>query len=339
MKLGILVGEEKWTFFREISEDLAAHFQTDIYERKKYNSPILYDRINHWAYRKGMRDMLRRNDVCFFEWASELLMVATHMPKECAIVTRLHSFELYKWAPTINWDAVDRVILVSKAMQELFLDEYPGQNHKTAVIYNGTSLETFKPVVRSNNQLRLGMLCAINPVKRIYEVVLALAELRERGFEGRLHIAGEPKGDYRYLVALVRTVERLDLQDNVSFDGFIIDTPTWLQNIDIFISNSYWEGQQVALLEAMASGCYCLSHFWDGAEEVLPAEYIYNTDSDLQRKIINYCQMTGGEKAEHRSRMRCLAEEKFDISRIKVQIRHVIEEVGANKTWKSTIRQ
>jgi glycosyltransferase involved in cell wall biosynthesis len=330
MKLGIFVGEEMWTFFREITEDLAVHYQTEIYKRKRYNTPLFYGRLDRWSYRKGIRDVLNRNDVCFFEWASDLLMTASHMPKRSAIITRLHSFELYEWAPKINWDAVDKVILVSKAMQGMFGELYPDHYHKSIVIYNGRSLDAFQPPVQRNFHFKIGMLCAITPIKRIYEVILAVADLRDKGFDIRLHIAGEPKGDYRYAAALKRLVDILNLQSIVSFDGFVTDTPVWLHTIDIFISNSYWEGQQVALLEAMASGCYCLSHFWDGAEEMLPQENLYVTESELQQKIIDYYEMSDAERSRGNEQLRTIAIEKFDIEETKVLVRNVIEDVRAS---------
>jgi glycosyltransferase involved in cell wall biosynthesis len=151
-----------------------------------------------------------------------------------------------------------------------------------------------------------------------------LANLRSRGFNARLQIAGEPKGDYRYEAALHRLVEKLNLQESVYFDGFINDTQNWLQNIDIFISNSFWEGQQVALLEAMASGCYCLSHIWAGAEEMLPQENLFVTGSDLQQKIIEYSRLSESERHNSQEALRAIACDKFDIERTKVQVRQAI---------------
>ncbi len=329
-KIGVFVGEEMWTFFNEIYNDLNARYQTEVYKEKIYNTPLLYGRLNRWVFNRQLRSMLRRNDICFFEWASELLMHASHMPKECAIVTRLHSFELYEWAPKINWDAVDKIILISHAMQRQFVALYPDQQHKTEVVYNGRSLDAFSPPDKKDFNFRLGMLCHIKPIKRIYEVILMLYELRQKGYKATLSIAGEAQsaGDLRYQAAIHRLVKELGLSNAVSFDGYVSDAPGWLQNIDIFISNSFWEGQQVALLEAMASGCYCLSHFWAGAKEMLPPENLYITENDLQEKIIAYSKLPEAEKEAQRAQLRSIACEKFDIERTKAGIRHVIEQVS-----------
>ena len=329
-KIGIFVGEEMWTFFREIYSDLNARYQIEVYREKIYNTPLLYGRLNRWAFNSQMRSMLRRNDVCFFEWASNLLMHASKMPKQCAVVTRLHSFELYEWAPQINWNAVDKIILISHAMQRQFAALYPEQAHKTVVVYNGRSLNAFYPPAKKTFNFQLGMLCHLKPIKRIYETILMLYELRQKGYRATLSIAGEASSarDLRYKAALTRLVKELNLSNAVNFNGYVNNVSGWLQNIDIFISNSFWEGQQVALLEAMASGCYCLSHFWAGAEEMLPPENLYITEADLQQKIITYANLSETEKAAQHAHLRNLAVKNFDIERTKAGIRQVIEQVN-----------
>jgi glycosyltransferase involved in cell wall biosynthesis len=327
-RLGIFVGEHgNWTFFNEIYADLAKRYQTDVFVEKKYNIPLLYGRYNRWSYRNGIKQIVGRNDICFFEWASELLVEATHMPKKCAMVTRLHSYELYAWAPKVNWDHVDRIILVSKAMGEKFCAIYPDHAHKTTVIYNAKPLDLFAPVEKPFT-LQLGMLCSLNPRKRVYEIIMMLSELRARGYDAHLHIAGgELHGaDFdEYHVALHLLVSKLGLEGKVSFYDHISDTAGWLRNIDIFISNSYWEGHQVALVEAMATACQCYSHFWDGVEEVLPPENIYATENELCAKIIAYSQLSDAERYNLRMKMRAIACEMFDANRQHQEIVQVVE--------------
>lgn len=327
LKLGLFVGEENWTFFNEIYEDLSAHFETEVFKQRTYNTPIFYGRLNRWKFFRDLKRLLTVSDVCFFEWTSELLAEATQFPKECRIITRLHSFEIYDWAPKINWDNVDSVILLSKAMQQRFCDLYPKHGHKTVVVHNGISLEKFSPASPRDFQCRLGMLCSINPIKRVYETVLLLYGLHRQGMTtATLHIAGVAADDFRYFASIQSLVDRLGLNGIVTFDGLITDTPTWLKNIDIFISNSFWEGQQTALLEAMATGVYCLSHHWAGAEEILPLENLYFTEEEAKKKITKYYGFSDLRKQDLQTMMRTIACEKFDIERTKTQIRQMISE-------------
>lgn len=332
--VGVLVGEGgNWNFFHEIFTDLAQSYETRVYREQVYNTPLLYGRLNRWAQRRRIRSLLRHSDLCFFEWASELLAVATHLPRNCPIITRLHAFELSAWAPRINWERVDKIILVSEAMARQFVARYPQCAHKICVVHNGVSLQRFTPAARPSG-LELGMLCAVAPRKRLYEAVIMLAGLhRQCDQAARLHIGGSWSDGWEseeYYEALRGLVRRLGLDDYVVFHGHVTDTPGWLRQIDIFISNSYREGQQVALLEAMATGCCCFSHVWDGAEEVLPPEYLYTTDAELQAKINAYVQQPEEERRTRRARMRAIAEERFDIETTKAKIRAIIDETMAH---------
>ncbi len=331
LKVGVFVGEGgNWTFLREIYDDLVARYPVEVYQKREYDVPLLHGRLNRWAYREGIRSVLRRNDVSYFEWASELLAPASQLPKRHKIVTRLHSYEIFAWAPKVNWDHVDGVILVSQAMKRKFEALYPAQAHKTTVVYYGKPLDKFTPAQREFD-FSLGMLCGIHPIKRIYEVILAVHELHAQGYRPHLYIGGARiyvAPGSRYWFAVHRLVEMLKLEDAVTFHGHVADPAQWLRGIDVFISNSYWEGQQNALLEAMATGCYCLSHNWDGADEVVPEENLYITNGELCDKIVRYAEMPAVEKERQRAKMRAIAETKFDIRDTCIGIRAVLEEVA-----------
>jgi len=332
-EIGIFVGENgKWSFFRDIYADLNLHYTTHVFEEKSYKTPFFAERVNRWAYNHRMNSMLQQRDLCFFEWASELLAPASHLPKKSAIITRMHAYELYVWAPKINWAHVDKVICVSQHMKQKFSELYPSHAQKAEVIYNGVALERFKPPTQRTGTLHLGMLCHIHPVKRIYEAILMVYGLKQQGYTPHLFIGGGrwPGGYFDdYYVATQRLIEKLGLQADVTLDGPVEDTPAWLQKIDLFISNSYWEGLQVALLEALAAGCYCLAHGWDGAEEVIPAANLYMTDAELQQKIIEFFNLPAVVKSERHAEMRAIACEKFDAERQKTAIRRLIEETLA----------
>ena len=330
--LGVLVGEGgNWKFFRDIFADLSRCYETRVYQEPVYNTPLLYGRLNRWAVRHRIRSLLRGSDLCFFEWASELLAVATHMPKYCPIITRLHAFELHAWAPRINWDRVDKIIVVSEAMARRFVTRYPQYADRIRVVHNGVSLQRFTPAPRPDG-LELGMLCTIVPLKRLYECVIMFDGLRRQYHRAaRLHIGGSWSGGWEsedYYEALRRLVTNLGLDEHVVFHGHVTDTPRWLRQIDIFISNSYREGQPLALLEAMAAGCCCFSHAWDGAEEILPPEYLYTTDAELQSKVGEYLRQPEAERHNRGARMRAIAEERFDIDTTKARIRAILEELA-----------
>jgi glycosyltransferase involved in cell wall biosynthesis len=328
MNLGLVVDGHRG-FIAELLEDWQSRYRATEFSFQEIELPFSQGRVNEWRLKRALKRFVNENDVIFFEWAGPLTIVGSQLPADKPLIVRLHSWELYEFAPHICWDAVDRIILVSQAMQQRFIELFPDQKAKTRVIYCGKSLTEFELKPRQFSG-RIGLLGDIVPIKRVYEMVFVLHELRKKGYDFTLHIGGKPRDgsdNKRYSVSLKRAVEKLSLQDSVVFYGWVDDVPTWLHNIDIFVSNSYWEGQQNALLEAMATGCYCLAHFWDGAEEVLPAEYLFAGDNELQEKIVRYVAMSPDQKVQHQSRLRTIVEEKFDVEQMKQSIRSIIAEL------------
>jgi glycosyltransferase involved in cell wall biosynthesis len=330
MRVGI-ANEETWSFLHEIYADLVEHHDVSLYQRRTFHLPIFNSRVNRYLFHKDMRSFLSANDVVFFEWASELLAVATHLPKECGIVVRLHRYEMYKWIERINWDAVDVIIVVSEAKRKEFVARLPDQASKLVVINEAVSLGKFKPYPKQFSG-DIGTLCHLTPRKRVYDLILTFAELAQERDDLHLHIAGgqhPSHGDYYQ--AMLKVVKELDLQEKVTFYGHQSEPANWYRNIDIFVSNSFSEGLQVAPIEAMASGCYCLSHAWDGADELLPADYLFLTNEKLKSQILNYCELPEAKKQEQKKYMRSLATQNFDVEKTKRQIRNLVEITGGQK--------
>ncbi len=326
MRIGVVI-EETWSFFREIYEELASHHQTTLFQHESINLPIFHDRINNLKFNRDLARYLRTNDVVFFEWASELLALATQLPKACIIVTRAHRYELYHWADKVNWAAVDRIILVSEAKRREFSKRFQDHAGKVVVIPEAIDLGNFEHIDKPFAG-DIGILCHLTPRKRVYELILAFYELTRRQSNFTLHIGGgrhERFGDY--YEALHRLVSKLGIEENVRFYGNINDPKEWYANIDIFISNSYSEGLQVAPMEAIASGCYCLSHHWDGADELLPDKYLFLTEQELIKKIQEFADSAPDERFVLKEHQRNHVIQHFNMEEIKVRVREVIEGV------------
>lgn len=329
MKLGVVVDGQK-NFLEEMLADWQTRYETSLFTFQELNLPVAKGRVNPFLHRNALKKFVNQNDVVFFEWAGSNLVIASHLKCGSPILVRLHSWELFHYAQWVNWDAVSRIILVSQAMARKFTEFYPDQAAKVAVIPAGKSLTRFKPIAHPFDG-NIAMLGNLLPIKRVYEMVLTLAELRKKGYAYTLHLGGQPDKDFnnqRYYASLQSAVHKLDLQDHVIFHGWVGEPEIWLQKMDILISNSFWEGQQNALIEAMAVGCYCLSHFWDGAEEILPDEYLYSTEADLVKKLVGYYHLPDASRIEHQARLRKLAIQKYDILETGQKYREMIEEVS-----------
>lgn len=334
MKLGV-INNESWAFFHEIYAEFERHHETTRYRSPRLNSPVFNERLNRMAESRWLKAFLRDHDVVFFEWASEALAQASHLPKTCGIVTRLHRYELYQWAHHIRWEAVDRVILVSQAKKREFVHLFPGQSSKVVVVPEAISLDRFSHE-HKEYQRDLGILCHLSPRKRVYELILTLQELLDRGGSYRLHIGGAGHSRFPDYEPSVRgLVQRLGLDQQVKFYGEIEDPATWYRNVDIFVSNSYSEGLQVSPMEAIASGCYCLSHWWEGADELLSEADLFFTDAQLVEKIEAFDRLSTQHKRERQNRQREDIASRFNIEQIQRRIRAVVEQVDEMTSMKA----
>jgi glycosyltransferase involved in cell wall biosynthesis len=330
MKVGVVI-DESWAFLNEIYADFEEHHTTSLFQPRQMNLPVFQDRFNRFYQEKQLQQFLQLNNVVFFEWASHLLAQASNFRKSCGIVTRLHRYEMYQWVDRIHWEVVDKIILVSQAKRKELLAKFPELEGKIEVVPEAVSLHRFQ-MKRRSFRGDIGILCHMAPRKRVYELILVFSELIKVHSQLHLHIGGGPRPMHPdYYPSLLSLVNRLGLDENVTFYGRIEDPTRWYHNIDIYISNSYSEGLQVSPIEAMASGCYCLSHWWDGANELLPNTNLYFTDRELIEKLEEYIGLSDVAKERRCSFLRSEVERRFDVDKTKVEIRRVLEE--AAETW------
>jgi glycosyltransferase involved in cell wall biosynthesis len=327
MNIGIFL-EETWDFFNDIYQDLSNFHRTSLFQRRLVKLPFFNTRINNYLLLNDLKEFMKKKDVVFFEFASELLMIASHLPKTCPIVTRLHRYEMYKWVDLINWEAVDKIILVSQAKKKEFVNRFPNLERKTEVIPVSVSLDKFR-FIEKEYMGDIGILCHFTPRKRIYDLILTFRDLLNYNDNFHLHIGGGEHVSYKdYALALRTLVLDLDIEEKVTFYGHLNEPKDWYPNVDIFISNSYSEGLQVAPMEAMAIGCYPLVHHWRGAEELVPEENLFFTGQELVSKILKYSETPDVDKKIIRNKISSIACEKFDITSTKIRIRELLEEVS-----------
>jgi glycosyltransferase involved in cell wall biosynthesis len=329
MEIGIAISDnDSPRVLQDIYQELALHNNVDIFKFRKFKSPIFYYRIDRILRKYDLAHYMQNKDVVYFEWASDLLAYASNFKKTCGIVTRLHRYEMFQWVDKINWSFVDKLIVLSDAMALKFELLYPKEAHKVVVI--PWAIYPDKYILKPDTfSLNIGTLCEITPRKRVYELILSFSLLIKKNNDIRLHIGGDiDRWSKDYYDAILYLIRNLGLQDRVYLDGKISDVPNWLKQIDVFVSNSFSEGIQSALLEAMATGCYCLSHHWDGAEEILPVEQLFFTDEELLDKLSLYFESPENRKVEYKDQMRRVVCGKFNNTLLVPKIRSVIEDVG-----------
>ncbi len=314
-------------FIKPIEAELRRRHDVERFAPRFVRLPFIGKRVNDWLLDRQLVWFLNHYEVVFFEWAGTLTTLASHLPGKAKRIVRAHRTEVFSTLRAMNWSSFDAAIFVSNAMRARFAKECPEYEDCAVVIYNGANLGRFAPLLKPFSW-RIGMLGHLMPRKRVYDTICALADL-PLNIPWKLLVGGPPLDEHMdYWDALQSLSKRVGLEERVLFQGYIADPATWFQEVDVFVSASYSEGLQVSLLEAMASGCYCLSHCWDGVEEVLPPENIYVTDSDLRAKLLAYAALPEEEKRRAQARMREIAVERFDERRMVREIITLIEEVA-----------
>lgn len=125
-------------------------------------------------------------------------------------------------------------------------------------IDNGIDVARFRPAPRaapSPRPLQLGMAARLSPEKNQAQLLLALAECRQRGLDFHLTIHGE--GPLR--APLQAKIERLRLEQHVSLAGESAALEQWYPQLDALLLPSLSEGLPLTVLEALACGCPVLA--------------------------------------------------------------------------------
>ena len=105
-------------------------------------------------------------------------------------------------------------------------------------------------------------------------------------------------------------VNKLSLNDRVIFKGWVKDINKELDNIDLYIQSSNWEGFGLSILEAMAKGIPVLASKVNGLDQIIGSEkYLFEKGNkdELATKIKSILEdqknyMEASEFAKKRSK-------------------------------------
>jgi glycosyltransferase involved in cell wall biosynthesis len=245
------------------------------------------DEIMNWA------------DLCWFEWCDELLWYASQKAtRRCKIICRLHRFEAFTPLPRkVVWENVDLLIaacnnyvLSALKMKAPHLDS----RVKVVQLLNGIDVDRFHYVEKEKG-FNLACLGYLNMRKNPMFLLHCFHSLYQRDDRYRLFFGGKFQDDMMEQYVHY-TVDRLGLSQAVFFDGWQKDQPAWLADKHYIVSASIGEGHPFGLLEAMAMGLKPAIHNFPGSEDFYPRHYIYNTQEEFCRIIMEDDYNTKGPR-------------------------------------------
>ena len=166
----------------------------------------------------------------------------------------------------------DQIICVCRSDYEKAIAAKVATPSKTSIVYNGIEIDQFsKPLDKESarrifniapNEFVFGNVGRLHEQKGHKYLLEAFAKVTDRA---RLLIIGD--GDLRQ--ELVALAEKLQICDRIVFLGGRSDVREFLSAIDVFVMPSLWEGQPIALLEALAIGKPCIATSVDGIPEII----------------------------------------------------------------------
>uniref|UniRef100_A0A7V4CPH1 Glycosyltransferase n=1 Tax=Fervidobacterium pennivorans TaxID=93466 RepID=A0A7V4CPH1_FERPE len=220
-------------------------------------------------------------DIIWLEWANELAIEITNkLPKgDKKIVCRLHRYEAFtNFIKNINWDKIDRLILVAghmkRVLERYHKEIYKKINEKIVVIDNGLDLNKFTFAVRQHGH-NIAVAAYINHRKQPVEWLQIIGFLKNIDSRYQLHIAGsyqDPTFEYYF----TNFISETGLEENVKLYGWVNDINSFLEDKNYLLSTSIHESFGYNIAEAMARGIKPIIHNYHGAKEQWPEELVYN---------------------------------------------------------------
>ncbi len=124
---------------------------------------------------------------------------------------------------------------------------------KIKVIYNGIDIDNldkqlFKKETKQQNQIIIGNIGRLVKQKAQFYLIELAKILKNKKINFKIIIGGEGKLENELKIL----VKNAHLENEIVFSGFVSNIKEFLENIDIFVLTSIWEGFGYVLVEAMA---------------------------------------------------------------------------------------
>lgn len=187
------------------------------------------------------------------------------------IISNIRSTDPWrKWYHTcldkITAKNTDMWVSNSIAGSKVFQEREGINKEKIQVIYNVSS-KLILPIskIGIKDKITLGILSNIKKGKGFKDLGQIVKKLNNLGVETNLLIGGVDllNGE------IFKFYNKIDIENKVTYLGYIKDKKTFFESIDVFILPSYWEGLPTSILESIKYGVPVVSTNVGGVSEII----------------------------------------------------------------------
>ena len=272
---------------------------------KSQGRPVLRDNWD-WGGCKNLeitKNNYERADIIFCEWGlANAVWFSKNNKDNKPIYIRVHAQEVRdrakKFGNQIDFSQITKVIFVSKAIRDKYIELFKIPIEKTIVIPNFVFDDEYTLAQRITNESKvvLGMVGMVPQLKRIDRAVKVLEQLISEGLNVELRIKGHRPENLDFMKAPGRAAELeyydkvynyikdKGLSDRVFFDEWGNDVALWYKNIDFILSPSDTESFHYALADGVLSGCIPVVWNWNEAKTVYHIAWVVNSNEEA----VNY---------------------------------------------------
>jgi hypothetical protein len=229
---------------------------------------------------------IKKQAIAFAEWCEQesvgivmginseaILSSLPHLPEKIRVMSRCANAFDHGYRITLSCaERLARIVATTPRLERDLINDYGADASRLRLIPNGIDPEPFEAAAATargrESFLRLGFLGRLeHNQKGVFHLSKIVRALNRLGVVFRLRIAG--KGKHQLMIE--RDMHPEIKAGQVEFIGALLpkQVPSFLEETDVFLFPSHFEGCPNALLEAIMAGCVPVSWLIEGITDFI----------------------------------------------------------------------
>jgi glycosyltransferase involved in cell wall biosynthesis len=234
---------------------------------------------------------------------------------------------LIKWCEWIFVRFVDHFVFLTDYDCSIFRSKV-SENIKYSIIPNFSRIDSGDLLPLKSDGCRNYVMIARNETQKDYYTLLNAFALFSKGKEVSLHCVG--RGTER----LDMIIRELGLQSKVFLHGESDKVIEFLENADVFVLSTHYEGMPLVILEAMSMGLPILATDVCGIGEFVANSFGLlikpNSEEDWEGALHNMYELNGNDFNEMRLNAFEQYQKNFSIKQFNERVIQLIKEISNN---------